>query len=126
MWRLGRTGWSYSRRRRGITDSDDMKTDGCLVAGQKRVEHSGRNLDAEIFVVEFYFAVSGEDAVSTQRRMHRYGHRMRLAVERQVAGDNRGAFAGAGHDDPDHAAALESDGWILVGFERFFSDVSIA
>src|SRR5580692_1476643 len=126
MRRRGGTGWRRTRRVRGFTSGDDMKTNGCFVAGQQSVEHKGGNFDAKVLVVEFHFAVAGEDAVSTQCRVHRNGHRVRFAVKSQVAGDDRGAFGGAGHDDADDAAALESNGGIFVSLERFFGYVSIA
>src|ERR1700692_4969832 len=88
MRRRGGTGWRHARRGRGIPSSDDMKADGSLVGGQKRGEQRGGNLDAEIFVIEFHFTVAGKDAVSAERRMHRYGHCVRFAVEGQVAGDD--------------------------------------
>src|SRR5258708_30447526 len=117
---------SLMLRRRGVTDGDNMKTNGCLVAREKRVEQNRGNLDPEIFVAEFDFAVAGEDTVGAERGMHRHGRRVRFAMQGQVAGDDRGAFVGASHDYTADAAALASDDREFIRLERLFGDVSIA
>src|ERR1700687_2298517 len=118
--------WSARRRWRHRICRDDMKAHGHLVAGENRAEQHSWNIDAELLVVEFYFAVACEAAVWVEDPMHRDGHRTFFAVQSQRPNHYRGAFVRSGRHNSNHAFTFKCNGRKFIRLERLSGDGSIA